>query len=75
MLLLGIFRLIGALISDPEHANAWMRATNRAPLFGGRSALGLMHENGIDVVQRESLPSRPTARHHDLKVPRHPVAN
>lgn len=34
------------LLFPPERADAWMRAPNAAPMFGGRSALDLMVEEG-----------------------------
>lgn len=41
-LIFGIFRAINELLGPGEHADRWVRAPNRAPLFGGRSALDLM---------------------------------
>ena len=40
--LLDIYIAIGGLLTDPERAALWIRAPNKAPLFGGRSALELM---------------------------------
>jgi hypothetical protein len=40
--LLGIFRAINILLPNEERADAWMRAPNRVPLFGGESALDRM---------------------------------
>lgn len=39
---LGIFRAINILLPDERRADAWLRAPNKAPLFGGRSALDRM---------------------------------
>ena len=36
---LGIFKAINTLLPVPERADAWLRAPNAAPLFGGCSAL------------------------------------
>src|SRR3546814_3169869 len=35
----GIFKSINKLLSRPERADAWLRSTNSAPSFRGRSAL------------------------------------
>lgn len=40
--ILGIFRAINTLLPDERRADAWLRAPNKAPLFGGRSALDRM---------------------------------
>jgi hypothetical protein len=40
--LLGIFAALNTLLPDPERADAWLRAPNAAPLFGGRRALDRM---------------------------------
>ncbi len=40
--MLGIFKAINILLPDHDRADAWMRAPNTAPLFGGRSALDRM---------------------------------
>lgn len=45
--LLGIFKAINILLPDQKRADAWMRAPNRAPLFGGRSALDRMTSGNI----------------------------
>lgn len=45
--LLGIFKAINILLPDPKRADAWMRAPNKAPLFGGRSALDRMTTGNI----------------------------
>ena len=45
--LLGIFKAINILLPDQNRADAWMRAPNKAPLFGGRSALDRMSSGNI----------------------------
>lgn len=45
--LLGIFRAINILLPDQDRADAWMRAPNSAPLFGGRSALDRMTAGNV----------------------------
>lgn len=40
--LLGIYQALQILLPDPAAADAWVRQPNRAPLFGGRSALAVM---------------------------------
>jgi hypothetical protein len=40
--ILGIFKDLQILIPDPKAADAWIKAPNRNPLFGGRSALHRM---------------------------------
>lgn len=45
--LLGIFEAINVLIPDNKRADAWMRAPNKAPLFGGRSALDRMTSGNL----------------------------
>lgn len=45
--LLGIFKGINILLPDQKRADAWMRTPNKAPLFGGRSALDRMTSGNI----------------------------
>lgn len=45
--MLGIFKAIGILLPVPERADAWMRAPNEAPLFGGRSPLDRMTSGNV----------------------------
>lgn len=45
--LLGIFKAINILLPDRERADEWMRLPNKAPLFGGRSALDRMTTGNI----------------------------
>ena len=40
--MLGIFRAINAIFPEGERADAWMRAANTTPLFGGGTALERM---------------------------------
>jgi hypothetical protein len=40
--LLGIYKSLQILLPDPQAADAWVRQSNTAPLFGGRSALARM---------------------------------
>ena len=53
--LLGIFQAINILLPDQDRADAWIRAPNAAPLFGGRSALERMTAGNVGdlfVVRR-----------------------
>lgn len=50
VLLARVFEAINMLF-PPERADAWMRASNAAPMFGGRSALDLMVEAGPPGVR------------------------
>lgn len=45
--LLGIFKAINILLPDTKRADEWMRLPNKAPLFGGRSALDRMITGNI----------------------------
>ena len=45
--LLGIFKAINILLPDTKRADQWMRLPNKAPLFGGRSALDRMTTGNI----------------------------
>lgn len=47
-ILLDIFKAINTLLPQPDRADAWMRAPNRAPAFGGRSALDVMVGKGLE---------------------------
>lgn len=44
---LGIFKAINILLPDTRRADEWMRLPNKAPLFGGRSALDRMTTGNI----------------------------
>ena len=45
--LLGIFKAINILLPEQKQADAWVRAPNTAPLFGGRSALDRMTSGDV----------------------------
>lgn len=45
--LLGIFKAINILLPDTRLADEWMRLPNKAPIFGGRSALDRMTTGNI----------------------------
>jgi hypothetical protein len=45
--ILGIFKAINILLPIPERANAWMRKPNKAPMFGGQSALERMTAGNV----------------------------
>jgi hypothetical protein len=47
-LVLGIYKDLHILYPEPDLANRWVRLPNNNPLFGGRPALTLMTEGGID---------------------------
>jgi hypothetical protein len=53
--LLGIYKSLQILLPDTTAADAWLRQPNRAPLFGGRSALQLMlagNVSDLNLVRR-----------------------
>ena len=45
--LLGIFKAINILLPEAKRADEWIRLPNKAPLFGGRSALDRMTTGNI----------------------------
>lgn len=45
--LLGIFKAVNILLPDAKRADDWIRLPNKAPLFGGRSALDRMTSGNI----------------------------
>jgi len=47
-LLLGIYKALHILYPDAALADRWVKLPNSNPLFGGRSALSLMIDGGID---------------------------
>ena len=47
-LVLGIYKALHVLYPDAALADRWVRLPNAHPLFGGRPALALMIEGGID---------------------------
>ena len=51
-LLLGIYKSLQVLYPEPTFADAWVRMPNSHPLFGGRPALSLMTDGGIDGLLR-----------------------
>lgn len=44
---LGIFKAINILLPDAKRADEWIRLPNKAPLFGGRSALERMTTGNV----------------------------
>ena len=51
-LILGIYKSLQVLYPEPAFADAWVRMPNSHPLFGGRRALDLMIEGGMDGLYR-----------------------
>jgi hypothetical protein len=51
-LILGIYKNLHVLYPEPAFADAWVRMPNSHPLFGGRRALDLMVDGGIDGLYR-----------------------
>jgi len=47
-LLLGIYKDLHILYPEPELADRWLKLPNSNPLFGGRPALDLMIDAGMD---------------------------
>ncbi len=47
-LVIGIYKSLQILYPEPEFADRWVRMPNSHSLFGGRPALSLMTETGID---------------------------
>ena len=45
--LLGVFMAINMQLPEWERADAWVRAPNKAPLFGGGSALDRMTSGNV----------------------------
>jgi hypothetical protein len=54
---LGIFKALEILFSDPAQADGWVRRPNEAPLFGGKAALDRMLSGNVAdlYVVREYL--------------------
>jgi hypothetical protein len=50
-LVLGIYKALHILYPDRQLADRWVKLPNSNPLFGGRPALSLMTEAGIDGLQ------------------------
>jgi hypothetical protein len=51
-LILGIYKGLHILYADDSLADGWIRLPNSNPLFGGRPAIDLMIEGGIDGLQQ-----------------------
>src|SRR5215218_3768657 len=51
-LLLGIYKSLQVLYPEPAFADTWPRLPNSHPIFGGRPALKLMTDGGIDGLFR-----------------------
>jgi antitoxin Xre/MbcA/ParS-like protein len=51
-LVIGIYKSLQLLYPEPEFADHWVRMPNSHELFGGRPALTLMVEGGIDGLYR-----------------------
>ena len=51
-LVLGIYQALHTLYPDAALADRWVKLPNANPLFGGRPALTLMVEGGIDGLYR-----------------------
>jgi hypothetical protein len=49
-LVLGIYKDLHILYPEPDLAERWVKLPNANPLFGGRTALALMTEGGIDAL-------------------------
>jgi len=59
-LVLGIYKNLHILYPDPALADRWVQLPNSNPLFGGKPALTLMTEGGMDGLYqvRRLLDSR-----------------
>jgi hypothetical protein len=51
-LVIGIYSGLQVLYPEPAFADAWVKTPNSHPLFGGRPALELMIEGGIDGLHK-----------------------
>jgi len=49
-LVLGIYKDLHILYPEPDLANRWVRLPNSNPMFGGKPALILMTEGGMDAL-------------------------
>jgi hypothetical protein len=47
-LLLGIYQALHILYPDDALADRWVKLPNSNPMFGGKPALALMFDGGID---------------------------
>lgn len=50
-ILLDIFKAIKTLLPRPGRADAWVRAPNSAPMFGGQPALDVMVDRGMEGLR------------------------
>jgi hypothetical protein len=51
-LILGIYKSLQVLYPEPAFADAWVRMPNSHPIFGGRPAIEVMVNGGIDGLYR-----------------------
>ena len=51
-LVIGIYKSLQLLYPEPAFSDVWPRMPNSHPLFGGRPALTLMTDGGIDGLYR-----------------------
>lgn len=51
-LILGIYKSLQILYPEPAFADLWVRMPNTHPLFGGRRAIDVMVDGGIDALYR-----------------------
>jgi Protein of unknown function (DUF2384) len=51
-LVLGIYKALHILYPDPALADGWVKLPNTNPLFGGKPALHLMIEGGMDGLHQ-----------------------
>ena len=49
-LVLGIYKDLHILYPEPELADRWVRLPNNNPMFGGKPALALLTEGGMDAL-------------------------
>lgn len=49
-LVLGIYKDLHILYPEPALADSWVKLPNSNPLFGGRPALALMTDGGMDAL-------------------------
>jgi hypothetical protein len=49
-LVLGIYKDLQILYPEPALADQWVKLANTNPLFGGRPAIALLTEGGIDAL-------------------------
>src|SRR5215831_4767402 len=49
-LVLGIYKDLQILYPEPDLADRWIKLPNSNPLFGGRPAMSLMIEGGMDAL-------------------------